>query len=78
MLERAPTFTACNFFIGLFLAVLLGLSACTVKLISSYDEATDKAVTKLQRKVETFLIDLGSEAGSPKCGYNNHKVSIAT
>lgn len=54
MLERTPTFTACNFFIGLFLAVLLGLSACTVKLISSYDEATDKAVTKLQRKVETF------------------------
>jgi hypothetical protein len=73
MQERMPTFATYNFFTGLFLAVLLGVSACTVKLVSSYDEATDKAVTDLQRKVETFLVDLGSQARSPKCGYNNHK-----
>lgn len=73
MHNGTPTFTTYNFFTGLFLAVLLGSSACTVKLISSYDEATDKAVTNLQRKVETFLVDLGSEQGSPKCAYDNHK-----
>lgn len=73
MQHEMPTFTPCNFLTGLFLAVLLGLSGCTVKLVSSYDEATDRAVTRLQRKVETFLVDLGSEAGSPKCAYDNHK-----
>lgn len=72
MQERTPTFATCNFFTGL-LVVALGVSACTVKLVSSYDEATDRAVTELQRKVETFLVDLGSQAGSLKCSYDNHK-----
>ena len=66
MQHGMPTFTPCNFLTGLFLPVLLGLSGCTVKLVSSYDEATDRAVTRLQRKVETFLVDLGSEQGSPQ------------
>ena len=68
-----PTFTPYNFVTGLFLVLLLGLSACTVKLVSSYDEATDRAVTQLQRQVETFLVDLGAKQGSQKCAYDNHK-----
>jgi len=58
---------------ALLVFVLLILSGCSVKLISSYDEATDKAVTALQRKVETFLVALESQEGLPECVYDNHK-----
>ncbi|MDP2713420.1 hypothetical protein [Rheinheimera sp.] len=54
------------------LALLLLLSGCTVKLISSYDEKTDNAVTALQKDVTLFFITVQSQAGSPECGYSNH------
>lgn len=49
------------------------LSACSVKLISSYDETTDKAVTALQRKTEAHLIGLEAVEGLPECKYEKHK-----
>ena len=57
----------------LFLCALLAVSGCAVKLIASYDEATDRGVSALQRKVETFLVELESKDGSPECSYENNK-----
>lgn len=53
--------------------LLLAAFGCQVKLISSYDEKTDKAVTKLHEKVETFFVTLESQEGLPECKYDNHK-----
>jgi hypothetical protein len=60
------------------------VTGCTVKLISSYDEKTDIAVTDLQRKMETFFLTLESQEGLPECKYEHHtefykevKVSIS-
>jgi hypothetical protein len=52
------------------LGLALVLAGCTsVRLIAPYDEQTDKAVTELQRKVETFLIGLERNAGKPAGAY---------
>lgn len=60
--------------LSLFLACTLVISSgCSVKLISSYDETTDKTVTALQKKVESFLVILESQEGLPECLYDNHK-----
>ena len=47
-------------------------TGCTIKLISSYDEITDKAVTDLHKKVETFFLTLESQEGLPECKYEHH------
>ncbi|MBS0497948.1 MAG: hypothetical protein HRU77_02325 [Gammaproteobacteria bacterium] len=69
--RRTPQFTV--FLISVCLAVSLAVSGCTVKLISSYDEMTDRAVTDLQRKTEAHLVALESVEGLPECTYENHK-----
>ena len=56
-----------------FLVITLTLSACATKLISSYDEATDKAVTALQKKTEEHLLSLEAVEGLPECQYKNYK-----
>ncbi len=43
---------------------------CAVKSVASYDEMTDKNVTALQRKFETFLIGLQTSEGLPECAYS--------
>ena len=53
--------------------VLFALSGCSIKLISSYDEKTDNAVTQLQRGVETFFVTIDGQVGLPECAYDNHK-----
>lgn len=53
--------------------VLLTLYGCSVRLISSYDEQTDKAVTTLQNKFETYLVKLEGLEGAPECTYENNK-----
>jgi len=55
------------------LCSLFVVSGCAVKLIASYDETTDKGVTKLQRKVETFLVELESKDGLPECSYSSNE-----
>lgn len=57
--------------------ILVVLSGCTVKLISSYDEETDRSVTALQRRVETFLVRLDELDGSLDCTYDHHKAFYA-
>ncbi len=48
------------------------LSGCTVKLISTYDEKTDVAVSDLQKRMETFFLTLESQEGLPECAYEYH------
>ncbi len=66
------------------LIILVALSGCSIKLVSSYDENTDKAVTQLQKDIETFFVTVDSQTGLPECIYENHtkfykdsKVSIS-
>lgn len=55
------------------LNIVLLISGCTVKLISSYDEVTDKNVTALQKKTESHFVSLESTEGLPECNYKYHK-----
>ena len=52
-------------------AVLLAaaLGGCTVRLISDYDEETDRAVIALHRQVEGLLTDLERHAGTEAGAY---------
>ena len=53
--------------------IFLAISGCvTVKLISDYDEATDKAITSVQRKFETFFVELESQVGTDDAAFENH------
>ena len=69
--RRIPGFGL--FLVSVCLAMTLALSSCTVKLVSGYDETTDRAVTDLQRKTEAHLVTLESVEGLPECTYENHK-----
>lgn len=53
--------------------VLLLIMGCSIKLISSYDEKTDNAVTQLHKQVETFFLTVEEQTGLPECKYENHK-----
>jgi hypothetical protein len=66
--------TNTNRFACLFTAALLALlaSGC-VQFISNYDEQTDRSVTALQKKMETFFVKLEGQAGLPECVYDKHK-----
>jgi hypothetical protein len=55
------------------LAAILATSGCAVKLISSYDETTDIAVSALHKKTETHLLKLEALDGLPECKYENHR-----
>lgn len=55
------------------LTLALVISGCSMKLISSYDETTDKTVTALQKKTEAHLVSLEAVEGMPECKYEKHK-----
>jgi hypothetical protein len=56
----------------IILAFLITQAGCTVKLISSYDDITDKEVTDLHKKFETFFLTLESQESLPECGHEHH------
>lgn len=58
---------------AVLVAAVMALSGCAIQLISKYDEATDKAVTALQKKTETHLVALEAVQGQPDCKYEKHK-----
>lgn len=58
---------------AILVATALVVSGCAVKLISSYDETTDKTVTALQKKTEAHLVALEAVEGLPECKYEKHK-----
>jgi len=55
-----------------FCILLVASAGCTIKLISEYDETTDKAVTQLQRKMETFLVDIQRKVGTEEASYDKN------
>jgi PBP1b-binding outer membrane lipoprotein LpoB len=55
------------------IAAALALSGCTVTLLSSYDETTDKNVTALQKKTEAHFVSLESSVNPPDCDYAKHQ-----
>jgi len=61
------------FLAPMVLAFAVGLSGCTVKLISSYDETTDRTVTALQKKTEAHFVNLESVESLPECKYDAQK-----
>ncbi len=73
MRERA-FFTWLRFFTAVVVPLVLAAATagCTIKLISDYDETTDKAVTQLQRKVDGFLVDMQRKAGTPEAEYTKN------
>lgn len=59
---------------SLIVVAIFSLAACTtVRLISVYDEETDKSVTALQKKVDTFLVKVRAQDGLPECRYSLHR-----
>lgn len=68
---RIPPFNVC--WIAVYLLMFVGLAGCTVKLISDYDETTDRAVSALQRKTESHLVTLENVENLPDCVYDKHK-----
>ncbi len=56
--------------IAVCLAIAVG--GCTIKLIADYDEQTDQSITELQRKFETFFVNLESQIGTDAARYSNH------
>lgn len=54
-------------------ALLLVLNGCAVKLVSDYDETTDRAVSALQRKTAGHLLGLATLANTTGCTYDKHK-----
>jgi hypothetical protein len=52
--------------------MLLIQTGCTVKLISSYDDTMDNAVTDLNKMVERFFLILESKEGLPECDYKHY------
>ncbi len=59
------------FFFG-FLLILV-TSCSSIRLISEYDEITDKAVTAFQEKVSKTFVKLESEVGTDQVKYENYK-----
>ena len=54
-------------------ALVVVASGCAVQSMAVYDETTDKNVTALQRKVETFLFALQANYGLPECAYTHNR-----
>jgi hypothetical protein len=74
MIAKRPDTRLSPFFGFVMVAILtVVMSACSVRFISDYDETTDRSVTELQRKVETFLVKMENTAGTSEGEYVNNK-----
>lgn len=63
----------CKPFFLLFIVVSVFLAGCqTVNLISDYDEETDKSVSALQKKVDTFFQMYESDPATIGGNYEQH------
>lgn len=58
--------------IFILLFILIAQSCTTIRLISDYDEITDKAVTSMQDMVSKYFAKLGREIGTEKAKYENY------
>ncbi|REC66447.1 hypothetical protein DRF59_11465 [Chryseobacterium flavum] len=54
--------------------LLVILTSCTsIKLISDYDEVTDRKIVALQEKVTGFVVKIRDEIGADQAKYANYK-----
>ncbi len=67
--SRTVTRRHVRFVVSLLSILALAQLGCSIKLISDYDEATDKSATALHKKVDKFLIKMEREAGTPEGTY---------
>lgn len=67
--KRSPGFLI--FRTTMVLLIILQFSACTLKLISDYDQQTDEAVVSLHKQIESLLIKIDKAIGSSKAAYSN-------
>lgn len=58
------------FFISLLLSFLAGCAG--VKLISAYDEVTDRSLSDIQQKTDDFIVDLISKAKTEDAAFDRH------
>ena len=49
-----------------------GASGCAVRLISQYDDYTDREVMQLERSVDGFLVSLSRNSTPPGCTHARH------
>ena len=55
-----------------FLMLVIATQSCTsIKLISEYDEITDKTVTELQEKISNYFVVLERTIGKDEAKYEN-------
>jgi hypothetical protein len=52
------------------LLLLLSMSGCTIRLISDYDENTDKEIVDVDRKIESLFLSLEKSAGTNEGEYS--------
>lgn len=48
-------------------------TSCSYKILSDYDEITDKSVNALQEKTATFFVKIKDQIGTADADYNKHK-----
>lgn len=58
--------------LGCLLLLLLSLPGCAVKMVSSYDQQTDLAVTELHQQLSWFFVQMQAQHGLPECEYRQH------
>lgn len=59
--------------IGLVGALLLSLAACTVRLVSDYDDQIDSGLTQANTDITAFVNKMADAAGTPDGTYSKNK-----
>jgi hypothetical protein len=59
--------------LGLAGLLLASLTACTVHLVSDYDDQIDLGLTQANTDITAFVVKMTDEAGTPDGTYNNNK-----
>ena len=61
-----------KYWVAIFCAILL--TGCAgAKLISDYDEVTDKSLTTIQQKTDDFIETLITQSGTKKAAFSKHQ-----
>ena len=61
-----------NYWVAILCAILLA-GCAGAKLISDYDEVTDKSLTTIQQKTDDFIETLITQSGTKKAAFNKHQ-----
>ncbi len=61
-----------TYWVAMLCAILLA-GCAEVKLISDYDEVTDKSLTTIQQKTDDFIETLIAQSGTKKAAFSRHQ-----